>query len=62
MACMSWVNFQIKTIMWLYIILDFTKVKSKGAIIQFVSMKWCGVYGNQGIIKDYFGMCTVYQL
>ena len=30
-------------------------------ITQFVLIKWCGVYSNQIIIKDSFGMCSAFR-
>ena len=36
----------------------FTFARAMVQIIQFVLIKWCGVYSNQIIIKDSFGMCT----
>jgi len=32
------------------------------AIIEFVLIKWCGVYSKERIIKDCFGMCTTLWL
>ena len=36
--------------------------KNHSAIIQFVLIKWGGVYSNRWIIKDYFAMSTVLRL
>jgi len=40
----------------------FHNATTDGAIIQFVLIKWCGVYSNQWIIKGCFGMCTALRL
>ena len=36
--------------------------KSDRAMIQFVLMKWCGVYSNPWFIKNGFRMCTAFHL
>ena len=40
----------------------FVANKSDCTIIWFVLMKWCGVYSNPWIIKNYCGMCTAFHL
>ena len=40
----------------------FTFARAMVQIKQFVLIKWCGVYSNQIIIKDSFGMFSEFRL
>ena len=42
-----------------YVIRDFTTATTDGAIIQFVLIKWCGVYSSQGLLWNVHCIATV---